>query len=137
MCSAYSVDGVLLLRGFPAGVDNTRPAGRESECAELDALLDAARRGESRVLLLAGEPGVGKTALLEYLASRAADCQLIDVAGIESEAELAFAGLHQLCVCRSWIASPLCRRRRARRCGACSACDRGRHRTGFWWALPS
>jgi predicted ATPase len=55
------------------------------------------RAGESRVLVVHGEPGVGKTALLEYLADRAAGCRVLRVAGVQSEMELAFAGLHQLC----------------------------------------
>jgi DNA-binding CsgD family transcriptional regulator len=63
----------------------------------LDRLLDVARAGESRALVVHGEPGVGKTALLEYLAGRAADCRVVSVAGVQSEMELAFAGLHQLC----------------------------------------
>src|SRR6202034_3711787 len=63
----------------------------------LDALVDAVRSGESRVLVLRGEPGIGKTALLDYLAGRAAGCRLARAAGVQSEMELAFAGLHQLC----------------------------------------
>ncbi len=53
--------------------------------------------GESRVLVVHGEPGVGKTVLLEYLAEQAAGCRVVRVAGVQSEMELAFAGLHQLC----------------------------------------
>ena len=63
----------------------------------LDRLLDAVRGGESRALVVHGEPGAGKTALLDYLAERAADCQVVRAAGVQSEMELAFAGLHQLC----------------------------------------
>jgi DNA-binding CsgD family transcriptional regulator len=63
----------------------------------LEQLLDAVRASESRVLVVQGEPGVGKTALLEYLAGRAADCRVARTAGVQSEMELAFAGLHQLC----------------------------------------
>ena len=72
--------------------------GREAECRELDALLDALRRGESRSLMLRGEAGAGKTALLEYLAKRASDCLIVSVTAVESEMELAYASLHQLCV---------------------------------------
>jgi DNA-binding CsgD family transcriptional regulator len=62
----------------------------------LDAFLDAVRAGEGRALVLRGEAGVGKTALLEYLAARASGCRVLRVAGVQSEMELAFAGLHQL-----------------------------------------
>jgi predicted ATPase len=55
------------------------------------------RGGQSRVLVLYGEPGVGKTMLLDYLAGRAAGCQVVRAAGVQSEMELPFAGLHQLC----------------------------------------
>jgi len=71
--------------------------GRNAECATLDQLLAAARAGRSQVLVLRGEPGVGKTALLEHLRERAAGCRVVRAAGIESEMELPFAGLHQLC----------------------------------------
>ncbi|MFJ5212411.1 ATP-binding protein [Streptomyces nigra] len=71
--------------------------GRRSECQMLDQLIAAVRAGESRGLVVHGEPGVGKTALLEYMAVQAAGCQVVRVAGVESEMELAFAGLHQLC----------------------------------------
>jgi hypothetical protein len=49
------------------------------------------------VLVVHGEPGIGKTALLEYLAGRASGCRVVRVMGVQSEMELAFAGLHQLC----------------------------------------
>jgi hypothetical protein len=70
--------------------------GRRSECDVLDGLLDAVRAGESRALVLRGEPGVGKTALLDYVVEQAADCRIARAAGVQSELELAFAGLHQL-----------------------------------------
>ena len=63
----------------------------------LDRLVEAVQAGESRVLVAVGDPGVGKTVLLEYLAGRAARCQVARAAGVQSEMELAFAGLHQLC----------------------------------------
>ena len=53
--------------------------------------------GQSGVLVLRGEAGVGKTALLEYLPGHASGCRIVRAAGVESEMELAFAGLHQLC----------------------------------------
>ena len=72
-------------------------AGRSAECATLDRLLVAARAGQSQVLVLRGDAGFGKTALLEYLSERAAGCRLARAAGVESEMELAFSGLQQLC----------------------------------------
>lgn len=55
------------------------------------------RTGSSRTLVLRGEAGVGKSALLDYLEQQAARCRVLRTAGIESEMDLAFAGLHQLC----------------------------------------
>src|SRR6266404_3909318 len=71
--------------------------GRHLECAVLDELLGQVRRGRGTVLVLRGDAGVGKTALLEYVAGRARGCRLARVTGVPSEMELAFAGLHQLC----------------------------------------
>jgi len=62
----------------------------------LDQLLDAVRRGEGRALVVRGEPGIGKTALLEHLIESAQDMAVLQATGVESEMELAFAGLHQL-----------------------------------------
>ena len=74
-----------------------RPRGRERECSLLDGLVEAVRRGESRVLVVRGEAGIGKTALLQYLAGAASDLTVVRAMGVESEMELAFAGLHLLC----------------------------------------
>jgi DNA-binding CsgD family transcriptional regulator len=71
--------------------------GRADECAALDAVLDAVRRGESRVLVLRGEAGIGKSALLRFLEERATGCRLAGTVGVESETQLAFAGLQQVC----------------------------------------
>jgi DNA-binding CsgD family transcriptional regulator len=71
--------------------------GRRSECGVLDRLVDAVRAGESRALVVAGEPGVGKTALLDYVAGRASGFRVARAVGVQSEMELAFAGLQQLC----------------------------------------
>jgi DNA-binding CsgD family transcriptional regulator len=71
--------------------------GRDSECAALDRLLDAVRGGESRAIVLRGEPGVGKTALLDYAIGSAPDLRVLRAVGVESEMELAFASLQQLC----------------------------------------
>ncbi|WP_344215065.1 ATP-binding protein, partial [Kribbella sancticallisti] len=71
--------------------------GRRSECETLRELLHAAHSGRSATLVLRGEPGIGKSALLEFLAGAAAECRTLRVSGVESQMELAFAGLHQLC----------------------------------------
>ncbi len=71
--------------------------GQGSECGVLDRLVDAVRAGESRALVVRGEPGIGKTVLLEYLAGRAAGCRVARAAGVQPEMELAFSGLHQVC----------------------------------------
>jgi DNA-binding NarL/FixJ family response regulator len=71
--------------------------GRASECALLDTVVDAVRRGEGRSLVVRGEAGIGKTALLEYLVRSASDLTVLRAVGVESEMELAYAGLHQLC----------------------------------------
>ena len=70
---------------------------RHAECGVLDRLIEAVRAGESRALVVSGEAGVGKTALLEYLAEQASGCRLARIAGVQSEMELPFAALHQLC----------------------------------------
>jgi DNA-binding CsgD family transcriptional regulator len=70
---------------------------RRSECEALDRVLEAVRSGESRALVVRGEPGVGKTALLEHLVERASGCRVVRASGVQSEMELPFAGLHQLC----------------------------------------
>jgi DNA-binding CsgD family transcriptional regulator len=62
----------------------------------LDRLLDVVRGGESRALVVRGEPGVGKTALLDSLAGQASGCRVARTAGVQSEMELAYAGVHQL-----------------------------------------
>ena len=74
-----------------------RLRGRRAECEALDRLLADVRAGQSQVLVLRGEAGVGKTALLDYVEERASGCRVERAAGVESEMELAFAGLHQLC----------------------------------------
>ena len=71
--------------------------GRLPECEALSQLLDSARARRSSVLVMHGEPGVGKTALLEYAIESAAGLRVVRVAGVESEMELAFAALQQLC----------------------------------------
>jgi DNA-binding CsgD family transcriptional regulator len=82
---------------FPPG-SRGAPAltGRRSERDVLDRLVEAVGEGESRALVLRGEPGVGKTALLEYLVEQASGFRMVRAAGVQSEMELAYAGLHQL-----------------------------------------
>src|ERR1700754_3483541 len=70
---------------------------REAERGTLKRLVAAVRAGESRALVVSGEAGVGKTALLDYLAGNASGCRVVRTAGYQSEMELAFAALHQLC----------------------------------------
>jgi DNA-binding CsgD family transcriptional regulator len=77
--------------------DRAGLADRHREREVLDALLAAVRAGQSRSLVIRGEGGVGKTALLDYVARQASGCQVLRAAGVESEMELPFAGLHQLC----------------------------------------
>ena len=83
-------------------VSSTDPAtgllDRRGERAAVDRVLDQARAGSSAVLVVRGEPGIGKTALLGYAAGRALGFRVVRAWGVESEMELAFAGLHQLCV---------------------------------------
>ena len=82
-------------------LDTGRPSAglidRESERDVLERLVAGVRAGQSRVLVLRGEAGVGKTALLRHLSEAADGCRIARAAGVESEMELAFAGLHALC----------------------------------------
>src|SRR5215213_7382012 len=71
--------------------------GRAAECQVLDRLLENVRAGQSAVLVIHGEAGVGKTALLHWCARQAVGFRVANIAGVESEMELPFAGLHQLC----------------------------------------
>src|SRR6266581_858785 len=80
------------IRGPAAGL-----TGRLSECRVLDRFVAGVRAGKGQALVVRGEPGVGKTVLLDYLAGRASGCLVARAVGVQSEMELAFAGLHQLC----------------------------------------
>ena len=71
--------------------------GRRAECEALDRLLADVLVGQSRVLVVRGDAGVGKSALLDYLAERASGCRVARAVGNEYEMELAYAGVHQLC----------------------------------------
>jgi DNA-binding CsgD family transcriptional regulator len=81
---------------MPVHVDpRTQLRGRARERATLDDLLEAAHAGESRTLVLRGEAGIGKTALLDYAATRSEGCLVVRAGGVESEMELPFAAAHQ------------------------------------------
>src|SRR4051794_1651868 len=80
----------------PIGSHAAALRGRRSECDVLDRLIEAVREGQSQALVVRGGADVGKSALLEYLAQHASGCRVARGAGVQSEMELAFAGLHQL-----------------------------------------
>ena len=71
--------------------------GRSSERLALDGLVTGVRAGRSQAMVLRGERGIGKSALMDYVAGAGTACRVARVVGVESEMELAFAGLHQLC----------------------------------------
>jgi predicted ATPase len=85
------------MAGARSAAEVPMPHGRGDEVAVLDGLLDDARAGRSGVLVLRGEAGIGKTALLEHASEAAPDFTVLRAAGVESEMELAFAALHLLC----------------------------------------
>src|SRR5712691_6809816 len=85
------------MAGDPPGGRRVMLWGRRQQCEALDGLLADVRAGRSRVLVVRGEPGIGKTALLAYAAETAPDFQVARADGVESEMELPFAALHQLC----------------------------------------
>jgi DNA-binding CsgD family transcriptional regulator len=86
------VTDVVHERPTPAAV-----RGRRAELEALEALVAQARAGRGSMLVLRGEAGVGKTALLEALAARVGDGLVVRAAGVEGESGLSFAGLHLLC----------------------------------------
>src|SRR5580693_313045 len=71
---------------------------RHTECGVLDRLVETVRAGESRAIVVSGPAGVGKTALLDYVAEQVSGCRVVRAAGVQSEMELPFAALHQVCV---------------------------------------
>jgi DNA-binding CsgD family transcriptional regulator len=83
--------------GVPVGDTRVGLLGRDRELAALERVLATARAGSSAVLVLRGEAGIGKTALLDHAARRAVGFRTVAVSGVESELGLPFAGLHQLC----------------------------------------
>jgi predicted ATPase len=82
---------------LPGPGRRTELLGRVAECAILNDVVSAIRRGEGRSLVLRGEAGIGKTALLEYLVESVSDLTVLRAVGVQSEMELAYASLHQLC----------------------------------------
>ncbi|WP_377266840.1 AAA family ATPase [Peterkaempfera sp. SMS 1(5)a] len=82
----------MLLPGHPAVF-----LGRRAECALFDRWQDAVRSGRGGALVVLGEPGIGKSALLDHMASTAVGFQVVRAAGVEAEAELPFGVLHQVC----------------------------------------
>jgi DNA-binding CsgD family transcriptional regulator len=89
---------VVLVGTMPSGSTSAPPLrGRRAECHELERLVEDVRRGVSRVLVISGEAGVGKSMLLELLVAEASGCRVVRAAGVQTEAELSFAALHQLC----------------------------------------
>jgi DNA-binding CsgD family transcriptional regulator len=102
--------GAMSAVGSPEPVSDFRPAlwrrrsfqpmrlvGRREECRVLDGHLEDARAGRSGALVLRGGPGIGKTALLEYAVRAASDLEVVRAVGMETETQLPFAALHQLC----------------------------------------
>jgi DNA-binding CsgD family transcriptional regulator len=81
--------------------------GRTRECRSLAQLLDAVRHGQSRVLVVRGEAGIGKSALLQHLVGAASGFRVLHATGVESEMELPFAALHQLCAPLQDLIDPL------------------------------
>jgi DNA-binding CsgD family transcriptional regulator len=71
--------------------------GREDECSVLDGLLERAKAGASAAIVIRGEAGIGKTALLEHAVEAASGFRVVRSGGVEAELELAYAGVHQLC----------------------------------------
>jgi hypothetical protein len=88
---------MLAADGSPPASARLMLSGRPAECATLERLLEATRAGQSAVLVLRGEAGIGKSALLAYAAERAEGCRVVRAVGVESEMELPFAAMHQLC----------------------------------------
>ncbi|GIF76867.1 ATP-binding protein [Asanoa siamensis] len=82
---------------MPRNAGGVRLRGRRREQEVLDHLLRTVRDGRSQVLVLRGEPGVGKTALLDHLAARAGGCVVTRTAGVEPESEIAYSALQQVC----------------------------------------
>jgi hypothetical protein len=74
-----------------------RLRGRDAECAALERVLADVHQGQSRVLILRGEAGIGKSTLLDHLSDQLEGCRIVRAVGVESELELPYSGLHQIC----------------------------------------
>jgi hypothetical protein len=98
----------------------------------LERLLEGARAGQRSVRVLRGESGTGKTALLEHVAERASGFRIARAGGVESEMELAFAGLQQLCAPMLDRLEQLPGPHNEMRCGSYSGCPGGPFRIAFW-----
>ncbi|MEV4110093.1 ATP-binding protein [Nonomuraea sp. NPDC049695] len=109
---------------------------RVIERQTLTGFLDAVRAGEGRALVLSGDAGLGKTALLDDMAANARGFRVLRVSGVQSEMELAFAGLHQLCS-RFWSEWRRCPNHSSWPCGPRSGWRRVRHRRDSWSGRPS
>ena len=120
----------------PTGGRAAALKGRQSECRVLDRLIGAVRAGESRALVVRGEPGVGKTALLEYIVERAPGCRVLRAAGVQSEMERRSPGCIN-CWRRCSIVSTVSQVRSAMRCRPYSASVPGRRRIAFSSRWPS
>jgi AAA ATPase domain len=87
--------------------------GRENECAVIDRMLGQALDGEGAALVIRGEAGIGKSALLEYAGDAAGKTTVLRATGVEAESDLAFAGM-AWCA-RPWTSSSSCPARKAQR----------------------
>lgn len=87
---------MLMMGGCGSQTRDAGLVGRDRECATIDDLLNAATQGESGSLVIRGDAGMGKTALLDYAAGQATRMPVLRVTGVEAESDLAFAGLHGL-----------------------------------------
>jgi hypothetical protein len=132
---AGSIGAGQMARYSPVRGRATGLTGRRSERDVLDRLIDGVRGGEGRALVVIGEPGVGKTALLDYLAGHAAGFRVARVMGVQSEMELASPACIS-CARRCWITSISCRFRNVMRCGPRSGSAPGRPRSASWSAWP-
>jgi hypothetical protein len=114
----------------------SRLLGRRSECETLDRLLTDALSGRSGAAVLRGEAGVGKSALLSYLSERVSGWCVARAVGVESEMELAYSGLHQLCgpMLDRLDRLPIPQREALGR--RCSARAQAPRRIGSWWGSP-